>query len=141
MPKTTPQPINRKVTAQAAGTGLGGVLAIIIAANAERAGISMSPEEAIAYGTILSTVLGLIAGQLKHDRTYELGIAAQEGDLVPADDVAAVVDETGETVAGEALPPEGQPVDVTPTGGSTSTGWSTALPPEGAVTGPPDKEA
>ena len=38
--------------------------------------------------------------------------------------VAVRMDERDGAVTGEALPPEGQPVDVdTPTGGATSAGW------------------
>ena len=49
--------------------------------------------------------------------------------VTPNRQVAVRMDERDGAVTGEALPPEGQPVDVdTPTGGATSAGWSTALP-------------
>ena len=48
--------------------------------------------------------------------------------VTPNRQVAVRMDERDGAVTGEALPPEGQPVDVDAPGGATSVGWTPALP-------------
>ena len=140
-PRTTATDPSPKALGAAAGGGIGAALAAILVWVLGEAGHTPPPGIEAALAVILGTVAAYVGGWLPRDPLRDLGQAIHDEELVPAGDVAAKVESDGDLVAGEALPPEGHPVDVTPTGGATSAGWSTALPPEGAVTGPPDKEA